>query len=75
MRPRPAGPYASALARTVREGWAIYHRLPEDPRGDQIIMLLQRASALMAAVEDVLGSLCLAPEADLSAVSDLDRLS
>jgi hypothetical protein len=42
------------LARTVRQGWAIYDRLPEDPRGDQLIMLLRRANAVMAAVEDVL---------------------
>jgi hypothetical protein len=44
------------LARTVRQGWAIYDRLPEDPRGEQLVMLLRRANALMAAVEDVLGS-------------------
>lgn len=45
------------LARTVRQGWAIYDRLPEDPRGDQLIMLLRRANTVMAAIEDVLGSL------------------
>jgi hypothetical protein len=45
------------LARTVRQGWAIYDRLPEDPRGEELIMLLRRANAVMAAVEDVLGSL------------------
>lgn len=45
------------LASTVRQGWAIYDRLPEDPRGEQLIMLLQRANAVMAAVQDVLGSL------------------
>jgi hypothetical protein len=45
------------LARTVRQGWAVYDRLPEDPRGEQLIMLLRRANAVMAAVEDVLGSL------------------
>lgn len=44
------------LARTVRQGWAIYDRLPEDPRGDQLIMLLRRANAVMAAVGNVLGS-------------------
>jgi hypothetical protein len=44
------------LARTVRQGWAIYDRLPEDPRGEQLIMLLQRANAVMAAVEDVLAA-------------------
>jgi hypothetical protein len=47
------------LARTVRQGWAVYDRLPEDPRGEQLIMLLRRANAVMAAVEDVLGSLYL----------------
>jgi hypothetical protein len=45
------------LARTVRQGWAVYDRLPEDPRGDQLIMLLRRANAVMAAVEDVLDGL------------------
>jgi hypothetical protein len=45
------------LARTVRQGWAIYDRLPEDPRGEQLIMLLRRANAVMAAAEEVLGSL------------------
>jgi hypothetical protein len=45
------------LARTVRQGWAIYDRLPENPLGEQLIMLLRRANAVMAAVEDVLGSL------------------
>jgi hypothetical protein len=45
------------LARAVRRGWAIYDRLPEDPLGEQLIMLLRRANAVMAAVEDVLGSL------------------
>jgi hypothetical protein len=44
------------LARTVRQGWAIYDRLPEDPRGDQLIMVLRRANAVLAAVENVLGS-------------------
>jgi hypothetical protein len=41
------------LARTVRQGWAIYGRLPEDPRGEQLVMLLRRATA----VEDVLDGL------------------
>ena len=45
------------LAQTVRQGWAIYDRLPEDPRGEQLIMLLRRANAVMAAVEDVLDNL------------------
>ena len=45
------------LARTVRQGWAIYDRLPEDPRGEQLIMLLRRANAVMAAAEDVVRSL------------------
>jgi hypothetical protein len=45
------------LARTVRQGWAVYDRLPEAPRGEQLIMLLRRANAVMAAVEDALGSL------------------
>jgi len=44
------------LARTVRQGWAIYDRLPQDPRGEQLIMLLRRANAVMAAVEDVLAA-------------------
>jgi len=45
------------LAQIVRQGWAIYEQLPEDPRGDQLVMLLRRANAVMAAVQDVLGSL------------------
>jgi hypothetical protein len=45
------------LARTVRQGWAIYDRLPEDPRGEHLILLLRRANAVMAAAEDALGSL------------------
>jgi len=44
------------LARTVRQGWAIYDRLPADPRGEQLIMLLRRANEVMAAVEDVLAT-------------------
>ena len=44
------------LARTVRQGWVIYDRLPEEPRGEQLIMLLRRANAVMAAAEDVLAS-------------------
>ena len=45
------------LAPTVRQGWAIYDRLPQDPRGEQLIMLLRRANAVTAAVQDVLDSL------------------
>jgi hypothetical protein len=45
------------LARTVRQGWAIYDRLPANPRAEQLIMLLRRANAVMAAVEDVLRNL------------------
>jgi hypothetical protein len=48
------------LAQTVRQGWAIYDRLPADPRGEQLIMLLRRANAVMATVEDILDSLRLA---------------
>jgi hypothetical protein len=48
------------LARTVRQGWAIYDRLPANPRGEQLIMLLRRANAVMAAAQDALGSLRLA---------------
>ncbi|HUC26046.1 MAG TPA: hypothetical protein VMA73_25360 [Streptosporangiaceae bacterium] len=44
------------LARTIRQGWAIYDRLPEDPRGEELIMLLQQANEVMAAVEDVLAA-------------------
>jgi len=45
------------LARTVRQGWVIYERLPEDPRGEQLMMLLRRANEVMDAVKDVLDSL------------------
>jgi len=48
------------LVRTVRQGWAIYDRLPEDPRGEQVIMLLRRANAAMAEAEDALGGIRLA---------------
>jgi hypothetical protein len=44
------------LAQTVRQGWVIYEQLPEDPRGEQLIVLLRRANAVMAAVKDVLDS-------------------
>jgi hypothetical protein len=44
------------LARTVRQGWAIYARLPRDPRGEQLIILLRRANAVMEAAEDGLES-------------------
>jgi hypothetical protein len=49
-------PPVDHLARTVRQGWAIYDRLPEDPRGEQLIVLLQRANAVMAAAEEVLAA-------------------
>jgi hypothetical protein len=42
------------LAQTIRQGWAVYDRLPQDPRGEQLVMLLRRANAVMATVEDVL---------------------
>jgi ParB-like chromosome segregation protein Spo0J len=48
------------LVRTIRQGWVIYDRLPEDPRGEQLVMLLRRANAALAAAEDVVGRLRLA---------------
>ena len=59
LAPVAAGDIAAIddLALTIRQGWEVYDRLPEDPRGEQLTMLLRRANAVMAAAEDVLGSL------------------